>query len=819
MVRTNDFQNAHISTSHVIKAASDNVSGKEDWSSIMSRIEELERLRELVSSPDPTLGATAASSTTSAEEKIENVTDKVQRLESGAAAASRRLTAFEDSLDEANEAIKGHSLKLRCLEGLWREVGSTTKVIENDCSPRDDSGGESTGGGSSAASNSVQKCQESQPQKQHQESPVAGRADERSAVTASTPPVLRTGLSGLLKRLGSNPLSSSQKEVATKATGHGKDAELSTPPPSCGVITESEKQFAPRSDAPDASTLRLGAGHDRVATAAPLLAQTPRDRDKRLTEADADEGRGPRNSCHVAGDQSLGGGSSMYDVVFSGEPQEPSTPDRRDERHRAAEAGDSASPDGNDNAGGETRVTQHEDGPKCTEDVLSMQQAISGDVDGKHGDKSLQVQADSSRQNLPRDAVLSAATVGNATANNTRGATLTSTLTMQPARLGIKPDMLSATKAGAAATSTVATGLPAAREPEESGGSIEGDSAHSRWSLPETRGIGGIGAAGGLHEQRAVWVGGAEDDSVGTVEQAASSVESGGAGRDEDGRSPSRSRVESYDLQRESGGDFMVPFSPDRSTVASDPAESPKGCRKKQSHAEMSKVTVTTSEKVDTETAAADEEGETGELVAPAAHAGGTASALEIAATRPEGSGGGNEGLRLEEGSALKEFCFSDDDEEEEEEKPGGAGRGEFDEGQSGSCSPRSPTRGDGGEKDRTPVGSRQRRQRSKGKDRGSGGHGSSSSDDSLSDDHSVSESAGEATRRRDRREALLNPLRSVPGRRTPPSGGERGVVDSAGATPAAGTWAAPDFAFSSDDDLDIEFSASERSVERPVER
>lgn len=92
----------------------------------------------------------------------------------------------------------------------------------------------------------------------------------------------------------------------------------------------------------------------------------------------------------------------------------------------------------------------------------------------------------------------------------------------------------------------------AARDLEESCGSLEGDvSTHSRWSLPDSRGIGGIGAVGGLHEQRGVWAGGQDDDSVGTVEQAPSSVEGEEGGREEDGKSPSRSRVESYDLQQE----------------------------------------------------------------------------------------------------------------------------------------------------------------------------------------------------------------------------------------------------------------------------
>lgn len=120
------------------------------------------------------------------------------------------------------------------------------------------------------------------------------------------------------------------------------------------------------------------------------------------------------------------------------------------------------------------------------------------------------------------------------------------------------PMMMSATESGTANSRgrlaeavEAATEQRAVRDLEESCGSLEGDSAHSRWSLPNSSRIGGIGAAGGLHEQLAVWAGGQDNDSVGTVEQAPSSVEGEEGGRGEDGKSPSRSRVESYDLKQE----------------------------------------------------------------------------------------------------------------------------------------------------------------------------------------------------------------------------------------------------------------------------
>ena len=125
--------------------------------------------------------------------------------------------------------------------------------------------------------------------------------------------------------------------------------------------------------------------------------------------------------------------------------------------------------------------------------------------------------------------------------------------------MGETPGTAIATPALTAATvqttAAAAAAERAARELEESGGSLEGDSVHSRWSLPDNRGIGGIGAAGGLHEQRAVWAGEQEDDdSVATADQAPSSVESEGGDREKGGKSPSRSRVESYDLQQEPVG-------------------------------------------------------------------------------------------------------------------------------------------------------------------------------------------------------------------------------------------------------------------------
>lgn len=299
-------------------------------------------------------------------------------------------------------------------------------------------------------------------------------------------------------------------------------------------------------------------------------------------------------------------------------------------------------------------------------------------------------------------------------------------------------------------------------------------------------------------------------------------------------------------------GDFMVPFSPDRPSVASDLAESPDGIPKKQSRGGMSGANATSPQEADPlEVAlAAGEVGEASAAAKPAAHAGGTAPALEVASTGAQDSGGESGGVRLAAGSAVKEFCFSDDDEEEEEarggEDSGAAMPGvssqhttpattravdddyaddsgeDFDQDDSekeqGGKAGGSTRGGDGREREPNKGGGRQRRQRTKGDDHKTDDR-DSSGDDSLDDDASGGPSTGERARRRDYQEALLNPLGSLHGHLASLPGQKHGARDSAGAPSTTATWAAPDFAFSSDDDFDIELSASERSLERPDER
>lgn len=113
------------------------------------------------------------------------------------------------SLEEASETLKGHTLKLRCLEGLWRQAGSKDAdekgalgVASGDTTSKSGSSGSSGSGGGGSSNNLGGGVSDSKSD-----------GSEEGRPLASTAPALRAGLSGLLKRLGSSPLSSSQKEV------------------------------------------------------------------------------------------------------------------------------------------------------------------------------------------------------------------------------------------------------------------------------------------------------------------------------------------------------------------------------------------------------------------------------------------------------------------------------------------------------------------------------------------------------------------------------------------------------------------------------
>lgn len=298
------------------------------------------------------------------------------------------------------------------------------------------------------------------------------------------------------------------------------------------------------------------------------------------------------------------------------------------------------------------------------------------------------------------------------------------------------------------------------------------------------------------------------------------------------------------------GNDFMVPFSPDRPS-----AELANGSPE-ASRSRSTGVTAVTSEiahvsAADVETGAANTVATPGPTGTPA-----STPSVSSAAAGVDGGGSGAVDAEMPGMTELEKFCFSDDDDTEGEEAPdkerdtikpkGGSdggvddGRAEIERGDSRS-KPASAVAGGAdsivksaggggkgeGQKEQAHA-RRPRRQRTKDGGDSDGSEDLSSGSGSGSGRGDESESAAERRRRQDHLDVLLNPV-GLPhdernegdgsdGNLTPPPGRRRGIVDSACATPAAGVWAAPDFGFSSDEDLDIELSSSEQSLERSVE-
>lgn len=346
-------------------------------------------------------------------------------------------------------------------------------------------------------------------------------------------------------------------QVATNAADKDNEVRLSTPRPSLGRTTESEKAV-PQSDAVDLRT-ELGEGRGRNEDL-PLGSGG-------AAEDDVDQRKGSRgqresnDSCSKA--ESSAYGSSVYEIASSeepresssGEPREPATLDEGEDQHGREGNGIPLSPSGN----GTTLLSRNVEIPAGADGV-----GTAKDTPGKAPVQPRQ------QQNLAKtggegdyerdgtDPVLPPKTGSIEPPAGVPCATLTAITNAAPIPKSTTTasgnhiaERLNSCSGSAVVVATEPGEQRAGKELEESGGSLEGDSAHSRWSLPESRGIGGIGAAGGLHEQRAIWAGGQEDDSVGFIEQAPSSVESESGGPGEDGKPLSRSRVESYDLQQE----------------------------------------------------------------------------------------------------------------------------------------------------------------------------------------------------------------------------------------------------------------------------
>lgn len=129
-------------------------------------------------------------------------------------------------LEVLSEKLCGHSLKLRCLEGLWRETGSM------DCN---EGTGTRVDAGDSKGNNSRSSSRSSND--------VIGMAgDGQTSASASATPFVSSRLSGFLKRLGSKASSSSHEAVPLKGPPE------TTPGPAGGgavVGAQSEKSPAP----------------------------------------------------------------------------------------------------------------------------------------------------------------------------------------------------------------------------------------------------------------------------------------------------------------------------------------------------------------------------------------------------------------------------------------------------------------------------------------------------------------------------------------------------------------------------------------------
>lgn len=347
-------------------------------------------------------------------------------------------------------------------------------------------------------------------------------------------------------------------QVGANAADKDNEGGLGTPRPSLGETTDSEKKAVPQSDAVDLRTeLAAGGGGNENM---PLGSEGEVQDD--VDQREGSRGRKDSSDSGKAGSSAYG--SSIYDIVSSGEPRESSSGEPRElatlaegeEQDGREGNGTPSSPRGNGTTilGRDVEIPAGAEGVGIAKDTLGKastqpRQQQNLEKTGGEGD----CERDGTDLVLPPRTGSTESSAGVPCATPT-ATTTTAAPTPKSTTTASGNDIaerLNSCSGSAVAVATEPGEQRAGKELEESGGSLEGDSAHSRWSLPESRGIGGIGAAGGLHEQRAIWAGGQEDDSVGFIEQAPSSVESENGDPGEDGKPLSRSRVESYDLQQD----------------------------------------------------------------------------------------------------------------------------------------------------------------------------------------------------------------------------------------------------------------------------
>lgn len=148
-------------------------------------------------------------------------------------------------LEELSEKLCGHSLKLRCLEGLWRETGSV------DCN-----------GGAGAKVDTGDSKGNTTTTTTTTNEAIGAVGDEQNLASTPAVPLLPSRLSGFLKRLGSKSSSSSPSSSSSShQTVPPKVPPETTPGPvGGGVIVQAQSGKSP---APIVETRESEEGDDR----------------------------------------------------------------------------------------------------------------------------------------------------------------------------------------------------------------------------------------------------------------------------------------------------------------------------------------------------------------------------------------------------------------------------------------------------------------------------------------------------------------------------------------------------------------------------
>lgn len=149
-------------------------------------------------------------------------------------------------LEVLSEKLCGHSLKLRCLEGLWRENGSM------DCN---EGTGTRVDAGDSKGNNSRSRSSRSSSSSSSNDA-IGMAGDGQTPASASATPFVSSRLSGFLKRLGSKASSSSHEAVPLI----GSPETTPGPGGGGGAVVEAQSEKSP---APVVETRGAEEGDDR----------------------------------------------------------------------------------------------------------------------------------------------------------------------------------------------------------------------------------------------------------------------------------------------------------------------------------------------------------------------------------------------------------------------------------------------------------------------------------------------------------------------------------------------------------------------------